>query len=114
MNLLVRKFQRKRTIFRKSPSFSLENLRKLSPHQKSFPTEEMENKHHEKKKFKKDIILISNQLKTGLGVLLYNALLHQVNIAVGIRYKVMSIRHQKKIVNLIKIKRTNMKVTSHL
>ena len=39
-NLLAKKFQRKRTIFRKSPSFSLENLRKLSPHQKSFPSED--------------------------------------------------------------------------
>ena len=68
---------------------------------------EMENKHHEKKKLKKDIVLISNQLKTGLRVLLYNALLHQVNIAVGSRYKVISIRHQKKIVNLIKNQKNN-------
>ena len=37
---------------------------------------EKENKHHEKKKSKKDIVLISNQLKIGLGVFLYNALLH--------------------------------------
>ena len=36
-NLLVRKFPRKRTIFRKPPIYSLENLRKLSPHQKSYP-----------------------------------------------------------------------------
>ena len=34
---------------------------------------EMENKHLKKKKLKKDIALISNQLKIGLGVLLYNA-----------------------------------------
>ena len=68
---------------------------------------EMENKHHEKKKLKKDIVLISKQLKTGLRVLLYNALLHQVNIAVGSRYKVISIRHQKKIVNLIKNQKNN-------
>ena len=54
---------------------------------------EIENKHREKKKLKKDIVLISNQLKIGLGVLLYNALLHQVNIAVRSRYKVISIRH---------------------
>ena len=36
----MKKFQRKRTIFGKSSSFSLENLRKLSPHQKSFPSED--------------------------------------------------------------------------
>ena len=64
---------------------------------------EMENKHHKKKKLKKDIVLISNQLKTGLGVLL----LHQVNIAVRSRYKGVSIRHQKKIVNLIKNQKNN-------
>ena len=54
---------------------------------------EIENKHREKKKLEKDIVLISNQLKIGLGVLLYNALLHQVNIVVRNCYKVISIRH---------------------
>ena len=44
---------------------------------------EMENKHHEKEKLNKDIVLISNQLKIGLSALLYNALLHHVNIAVS-------------------------------
>ena len=68
---------------------------------------EMENKHHGKKKLKKDIVLISNQLKIGLVVLLYNALLHQVNIAVRSRCKVISIRHQKKIINLIKNRKNN-------
>lgn len=57
---------------------------------------EAENKHQEKKRLKKDILLISNQHKAGLGVLLYNALLHQVNIAVRCHYKVISIRHRKK------------------
>ena len=68
---------------------------------------EMENKHHEKKKLKKDIVLISKQLKIGLSVLLYNALLHQVNIAVRSCYKVISTRHQKKIINLIKNQKRN-------
>ena len=61
---------------------------------------EIENKHREKKKLEKDIVLISNQLKIGLGVLLHNTLLHQVNIVVRSRYKVISIRHQKNIKNL--------------
>ena len=39
--------------------------------------------------------------------LLYDALLHQVNIAVRSRYKVISIRHQKKIINLIKNQKKN-------
>ena len=58
-------------------------------------------------KLKKDIVLISNQLKIGLDVLLYNTLLHQVNIAVRSRYKVISIRHQKKIINIIKNQKKN-------
>ena len=48
---------------------------------------EMENKYHQKK-LEKDIDLISNQLKIGLGILLYNALLHKVNIAVRSRYTI--------------------------
>ena len=36
-NLLVRKFPHKRTIIRKPPSYWLENLRKPSPHQKTYP-----------------------------------------------------------------------------
>ena len=39
--------------------------------------------------------------------LLYDALLHHVNIAVRSRYKVISIRHQKKIINLIKNQKKN-------
>ena len=75
---------------------------------------EMENKHHEKEKLNKDIVLISNQLKIGLSALLYNALLHHVNIAVRSCYKVISIRHQKKIINLIKIKRRTIKIINRL
>ena len=74
---------------------------------------EMENKHHEKEKLNKDIVLISNQLKIGLSALLYNALLHHVNIAVRSCYKVISTRHQKKI-NLIKIKRRTIKIINRL
>ena len=36
---------------------------------------EMENKHQEKKKLKKDIVLVSNQLKSGLAAFLCDALL---------------------------------------
>ena len=60
----------------------------------------MESKYHEKKNFKKDIVLISNQLKISLSVFLYNAFFHQVNIAVRSRYKVISTRNQKKNKNL--------------
>ena len=61
---------------------------------------EMENKYHQKK-LEKDIDLIRNQLKIGLGILLYNALLHKVNIAVR-RRLYNALLHQKKIINFIK------------
>ena len=37
----------------------------------------MENKHHAKRKLKKDVALISNQLKTGLGALFRNQTIRQ-------------------------------------
>ena len=48
---------------------------------------------YEKKKLKKDIVLFSNQLKTGLGVFLYNTLLHRVNVVVRSRNKLIPICH---------------------
>ena len=57
---------------------------------------EMENKHHEKKKLKKEILAISNQLKGVLGLFLYNALVHKIELAVKSRFKSISFRHQKK------------------
>ena len=40
---------------------------------------EMGNKHHAKKKLKKEILAVSNQLKGMLGLFLYNALVHKMN-----------------------------------
>ena len=57
---------------------------------------EMVNKHHEKKKLKKEILAISNQLKGVLGLFLYNALVHEIELAVKSRFKSISFRHQKK------------------
>ena len=51
---------------------------------------EIENKDCEKK-LKKDIVLISNKRKISLGVILYNALLHQANTSVRSWYKVIPI-----------------------
>ena len=39
---------------------------------------EMENKHHEKKKLKKEIVAISNQLQGVFCIFLYNALVHKL------------------------------------
>ena len=58
---------------------------------------EMENKHDEKKKLKKEIVAISNQLKGVLGLILYNALVHKIELTVKSRFKSISFRHQKKL-----------------
>ena len=55
----------------------------------------MENKYHEKKKLKKEIVTISNQLKGVLGLYLYNALVHKIELAVKNLFKSISLRHQK-------------------
>ena len=47
----------------------------------------MENKHHEKKKLKKEIVAISNQLKEMLGSFLYNALVRKIELAVKSCFK---------------------------
>ena len=69
----------------------------------------MENEHHEKK-LKRDVVLISNKLKIGL----YNASLHEVNIVVRSRCKVISIPHQKRSKTLERIKRRTMNIINHL
>ena len=48
---------------------------------------EMQNKLYDKKKLKKEMIAISNQLKRVLGLFFFNALVHQIEIAVKSRSK---------------------------
>ena len=67
----------------------------------------MENKHHEKKKLKKEILAISNQLKGVLGLFLYNALVHKIELTVKSRFKSISFRHQKKLLKFRKAQTTN-------
>ena len=57
---------------------------------------ELENKHHEKRKLRKDIRSLGIRLKSTLGLILFNALLHQLNIAIKSRKKSVIYRHQKK------------------
>ena len=64
---------------------------------------EMENKNHEKKKPKKEILAISNQLKGVLGLFLYNALVHKIELAVKSRFKSVSFRQQKKLLKFPKV-----------
>ena len=63
---------------------------------------EMQNKHYEKKKLKKEMIAIGNQLKRVLGLFLLNALVHQIEIAVKSRSKAIRCRHDKKMMKFCK------------
>ena len=57
---------------------------------------ELQSKHWEKRKF----CFINVLLSTSLSVIVYNALLHQIHIAVKSRIKVIKLRHGKKLHNL--------------
>ena len=46
---------------------------------------ELENKHHEKRKLRKVIRSIGIKLKSALGLILFNAVLHQLNFAIKSR-----------------------------
>ena len=61
---------------------------------------ELQNKHREKGKLPKDIRSLNMLLSISLSVLVSNALLHQINIAVKSRIKVIKLRHGKKLYNL--------------
>ena len=64
--------------------------------------DELQRKHHEKEKLKKDIKPLSIQLKSCLNVLVYSVLLHKINIAFRSRSNAVSKRHDKKLFNLRK------------
>ena len=46
-----------------------------------------QSKHREKKKLKKELAILNNQLMSSVTIILYNTLIHQVNIAIKIRFK---------------------------
>ena len=61
---------------------------------------ELQNKHRDKRKLQKDIRSINILLSTPLSVIVYNVLLHQINIAVKSRIEGIKFRHGKKLNNL--------------
>ena len=63
---------------------------------------EIQSKHIEKKKLKKELQSICIQLKSVLGLFLYDALLHQVSFAVKSRQKAILKRHEKKLIKFRK------------
>ena len=63
---------------------------------------EMQNKQDQKRKIKKQIQDIKFQLKSSLILILYNTLLHGINVAVKSRVKAIMTRHFNKLSNLAK------------
>ena len=63
---------------------------------------DIQSKHLESKKLKKELLLACIQLESVLGLFLYNALLHQVSFAVKIRRKATLKRHKKKLIKFCK------------
>ena len=61
---------------------------------------ELERNYHENKQFKKEIKLMSIQLKRSLSMIIYSVLLNKINIAITSRMKVIKLHHNKKICNL--------------
>ena len=57
---------------------------------------EMQNKHRQRRKLKKEIASISIQLKSMLGLFLHSALIHETNHVIKSGYKAIKFCHQKK------------------
>ena len=63
---------------------------------------EIQSKHLEKKKLKKELRSVCIQLKSVLGLFLYNALLHKVSLAVKSRQKAILKCHENKLIKFRK------------
>ena len=63
---------------------------------------QLQSKHREKKELKKGLSILNNQLKTSLYIILYNTLIHQVNIAITSHFKAIRLRHNKKLIKFRK------------
>ena len=60
----------------------------------------MQNKHFEKKKLKKEMKRIGIQLEHSFGLILYNALIYQINKVINSRLKVISLCGNNKLIRL--------------
>ena len=61
---------------------------------------ELKNKYIERKKISKELRSISVNLRTALGLILFNAIIKKTNVVVKSRIKPISYRHEKKLNNL--------------
>ena len=69
----------------------------------------MQNKHHQHKKMKKQILV-----KSSLTLILYSTLLHQINIADKSRAKALMPKHLNKLSNLHKKRSTYSSNSNHI
>ena len=58
---------------------------------------ELQQKHREKRKVKKEIRSLDISFRTSLDVIFYNCIVHQINIATKSKFKVVSKRDVKKV-----------------
>ena len=63
---------------------------------------EIQNKHSEKRKLKKETRKIRTTLKRGLNLIILNTVFHQLNVALKSKFKVVTSRHEKKLSNFLK------------
>ena len=75
---------------------------------------ELDNKHHEKRKLRKEIRSTGMKLKSTLGLILFNSLLHQLNIAIKSRQKSVIYSHQKKLCNLRTKQKQSISDVNHI
>ena len=74
---------------------------------------ELQNKHIERKKTK--LRSISVNVRTTLGLILFNAIIKKTNVAVKSRIKAITYQHEKKLNNLRKLQQNyvNIKTKQH-
>ena len=70
---------------------------------------ELENKHSENRKLKKEIKKICIELKRNFSLIILNTILHQIRVAVKSRLKNISKRHENKLFNLHKQQQFNQR-----
>ena len=75
---------------------------------------EMQNKHDQKRKIKKQIRDIKSQLKSSLTFILYNTLLRRISIAIQSRVKAITTRHLNKWSNLRNKRSTYSSNSNHI
>ena len=63
---------------------------------------EIQNKHSEKRKLRKETRKIRTTLKRGLNLIILNTVFHQLNVALKSKFKVVTSRHETKLSNFLK------------